>query len=139
MKHGARIAATVVIVALYAPLLFLFLLEVLPYSDIRAIGEVVRGDPCTSDCSPRHLVGVIALTLPAVLTLPALIFVGVMWIRRGRRGDRELKAIDGWLKTDPPVIQPDPPPEPEPQRFYRDRQGRLRPLKSAVEDEFTAD
>lgn len=136
MKHGARITAVVLGVALYAALLTIFMLVLLGPREVQTFGQLLRGDPCTADCSPKHVLGIIGISLPFVATLPAVIIIAVTWVRRRRRSDADLKVIDGWLETKPAVTLPDPEPEPEPQKFYRDRQGRLRPLKSAIEDDF---
>lgn len=139
MKTGARVAAVVIGVALYSVILAIVLLELLGPRETLTLVEIATGQRCTGDCSARHVLSVLAITLPFTATFPALVIMGVIWIRRGARGDRELKVIDGWLATNPAVVQPDPEPEPEPQKFYRDRQGRLRPLKSALEDDFSAE
>ena len=135
MKTGARILVVLVGLALYAPLLFILLLEFLGPEEVQSIGEVLRGDRCTGNCSPAHIGLVLLYLAPFILTFPAFAYVGIVWVRRRVRSDRELRVIDGWLATAPPVTAPDPPAEPEPQRFYRDRQGRLRPLESASDDD----
>jgi len=139
MKTGARIVTVVAILAIYAPILFAFTMMLLGRQEVQMLGEVLRGEPCSSDCSPKAVAIVLAIALPAVATWPALALVGWVWVRRGLRYDRKLKAIDRWVGTRPPVTQPDPEPEPEPQKFYRDRQGRLRPLKSAIEDDLPSE
>ena len=130
MKTAARAALVLIGLAIYAPLLIILILDILGPEIVLSIGEVLRGDRCTGDCSPVKIIVPILYVLPFLLTFPAFAIVGFVWVRRRHQSDRELKIVDRWIDTRPPVTQPDPPPPPEPKRFYRDRQGRLRPLES---------
>jgi len=58
-----------------------------------------------------------------------LAWIGIIWIRRGRRSDREAEAIAGEFDGAPERVSPHAIEEEDEDRYlYRDRQGRLRPV-----------
>ena len=130
MKHSARIAIVAIGSALYAPVMALATIQIVGGQNLQDLFDWIVGRPCTGDCRPAHFLAVIALTAPLAATLPALIWAGLLWIRRSRRSDVQVAEINDyigktrdWTPVATSEIEPDVP------RFYRDRQGRLRPLE----------
>lgn len=126
-RHGARIAVVAIGAAIYAPVLALAILRIFGVGDLRALYAWLTGAGCGgAPCQTLAYGTELLVLLVFVATLPVLVGMGILWVRRRHRDDRDLRTIrddfDRWAH-EPPA----PPPE-EPARFYRDRQGRLRPL-----------
>jgi hypothetical protein len=65
---------------------------------------------------------------PIIVTGPVLVWISIIWVRRGRRSDHEAKVIADHFDKAPDRVSPHTIDEDEDRYLYRDRQGRLRPV-----------
>ncbi len=129
IRHAARIAIVVVGVAIYAPILLLATLQIVgPHAVQNVIDLFTQG--CGARCSnPPYWIDIGAVAVFAI-TLPFLGWVGILWIRRAKRGDDRVEEIEDYFAVAPDRVSPAAIDEDIADRkFYRDRQGRLRPLE----------
>lgn len=126
-KHLGRIALLTLGCALYLPAMILMVIRVAGPTELQALFNWLTGR-CASDCNTWNILATAIQIVPIIVTGPVLAWVGIIWVRRGRRSDRETKAIAEHFATAPDRISPHAIEEDEDRYLYRDRQGRLRPV-----------
>ena len=64
------------------------------------------------------------------MVLPVLAWIAYIWVKRGRRDDRQVDGIEHHFETAPERVSPYAIDEEEEgdRYLYRDRRGRLRPV-----------
>ena len=130
MRSAFRIAIVAAVSVIYAPAMVLATIQIVGAQNLQAVVDWVRGAACDGGCSPPRLAVTIVMALAIGATLPVLVWTGILWIRRARRSNLTVAEIrsfmretDDWNPTVTSETEPDVP------RFYRDRQGRLRPME----------
>lgn len=126
-KHLGRIALLTLGCALYPPAMILMVIRVAGPTELQALFDWFTGR-CASDCNGWNMLATAIQIAPIIVTGPVLAWIGIIWVRRGRRSDREAEAIAGEFDKAPARISPHAIEEDEDRYLYRDRQGRLRPV-----------
>lgn len=126
-KHLVRIALLIFGVALYLPATILMTIRVAGPIELQALFDWLAGR-CASDCNGWNVLATAIQIAPIIVTGPVLTWIGIIWVRRGRRSDREVEAIASHFDTTPERVSPHAIEEAEDRYLYRDRQGRLRPV-----------
>lgn len=134
MRHAGRIALVAIGSAIYAPLLVVAVIEMFGGRTLQMLFDWAMGRGCGGECRPVNNLITIAMIAVLAMTLPVLIGSGVIWIRRARRSDKDVKSVGAfmaqthdWAPSVTSEIEPEVP------RFYRDRQGRLRPMEGPAD------
>ena len=85
---------------------------------------------CGASCSTREALATAIQIVPIVLTAPVLAWIAYIWVKRGRRDDRQVDGIEHHFETAPERVSPYAIDEEEEgdRYLYRDRRGRLRPV-----------
>lgn len=128
-KHLVRIALLTLGCVVYLPAMVLMTIQVAGPIELQALFDWLAGR-CASDCNGWNVLATAIQIAPIVVTGPVLAWIGIIWVRRGRRSDREAEAIGDYFDTSPERISPHAIDEDEDRYLYRDRQGRLRPVYS---------
>jgi len=126
-KHLGRIALLTLGCAVYLPAMILMVIQVAGPTKLQALFDWLRGQ-CSSDCNGWNMLATAIQIVPIIVTGPVLVWIGIIWVRRGRRSDREAKAIADHFDKAPDRISPHAIDDDEDRYLYRDRQGRLRPV-----------
>jgi len=126
-KHLTRIALLALGCVVYLPAMVLMTIQVAGPIELQALFDWVTGR-CTGDCNGWNVLATAIQIAPIIVTGPVLAWIGIVWVRRGRRSDREAKAIAEHFDTAPERASPHAIEEDEDRYLYRDRQGRLRPV-----------
>lgn len=126
-KHFVRIALLALGCLVYLPAMALMVIEVAGPTQLQALFDWLTGR-CTADCNGWTVLATAIQIAPIIVTGPVLAWIGIIWVRRGRRSDREAEAIAGELAAAPDRVSPHAIEEDEDRYLYRDRQGRLRPV-----------
>lgn len=126
-KHLVRIALLILGCAVYLPAMILMVIRVAGPTELQALFDWLTGR-CASDCNGWNMLATAIQTVPIIVTGPVLVWIGIIWVRRGRRSDREAKAIANHFATAPERVSPHAIEEDEDRYLYRDRRGRLRPV-----------
>ncbi|WP_066809631.1 hypothetical protein [Sphingomonas asaccharolytica] len=124
-KHLVRIALLTLGCALYLPAMVLMTIQVAGPIALQALFDWLAGR-CASDCNGWNVLATAIQIGPIIVTGPVLAWIGIIWIRRGRRSDREAEAIAGEFDKASARVSPHAIEEDEDRYLYRDRQGRLR-------------
>lgn len=132
-RHLLRIVASIVIVMLYAPIVTYAAIEFVGGAALQQLFDWITGR--CGQCSAQRQIVVLLLVGILALTALALMFGLYIWVRRASRSDRQAVEAEHYFQTTPERVPPASvdvdPVEP---RFYRDRRGRLRPLKHFDEE-----
>jgi hypothetical protein len=126
-KHLARIALLTFGCALYLPAMILMIIWVAGPIELQALFDWLTGR-CSSDCNGWNMLETAIQIVPIIVTGPVLLWIGIIWVRRSLRSDREAEAIADHFVKAPDRISPHAVEEDEDRYLYRDRQGRLRPV-----------
>jgi hypothetical protein len=126
-KHLIRIALLTLGCAVYLPAMILMTIQVTGPTELQALFDWLTGR-CSSDCNGWNMLATAIQIVPIIVTGPVLLWIGIIWVRRGRRSDREAKAVADHFATAPERVSPHAIEEDEDRYLYRDRQGRLRPV-----------
>jgi len=126
-KHLGRVALLVLGCAVYLPAMVLMIIRVAGPFELQALFDWLTGR-CASDCNGWNVLATAIQIAPIIVTGPVLVWIGIIWVRRGRRSDLEAKAIADHFDTAPERISPHAIDKDEDRYLYRDRQGRLRPV-----------
>lgn len=126
-KHLVRIALLTLGCVAYLPAMILMAIQVAGPNDLLALFNWLTGR-CTGDCNGWNVLATAIQIAPIVITGPVLVWIGLLWVRRSRRSDREVEAIAGEFDTAPERVSPHAIEEDEDRYLYRDRRGRLRPV-----------
>jgi hypothetical protein len=128
-RHVTRILLVALGVVIYVPATVLMTIQVAGASELQALFDWLTGR-CGATCSAREALATATEIAPIVITAPCLGWIAYIWIRRGRRDDRQVGAIERYLETAPERVSPHAieEDEAEDRYLYRDRQGRLRPV-----------
>ena len=126
-KHLARIALLTLGCVVYLPAMILMVIRVAGPTELQALCDWLRGQ-CAGDCNGWDMLATAIQIVPILVTGPVLAWIGIIWVRRGRRSDREAKAIADHFDKAPERVSPHAIEEDEDRYLYRDRQGRLRPV-----------
>jgi hypothetical protein len=111
----------------YLPAMILMTIQVAGPTDLQTLFDWLAGR-CAGDCNGWTVVGTAIQIAPIIVTGPVLTWIGIIWMRRSRRSDREVEAIASHFDTAPERVSPHAIEEAEDRYLYRDRQGRLRPV-----------
>jgi len=95
--------------------------------ELQALFDWLAGR-CAGSCSGWNALATAIQIAPIIVTGPVAAWIGVIWVRRGRRSDREAEAIADHFNISPERVSPHEIEEDEDRYLYRDRQGRLRPV-----------
>jgi hypothetical protein len=126
-KHLIRIALLALGCVVYLPAMILMAIQVAGAIELQALFDWVTGR-CTGDCNGWNVLATAIQITPIIVTAPVLVWIGLLWVRRGRRSDREAVAIADYFDKAPERVSPHAIEEDEDRYLYRDRQGRLRPV-----------
>lgn len=126
-KHLVRIALLISGCVVYLPAMILMAIRVAGPIELQALFDWLTGR-CVSDCNGWNVLATAIQIAPIIVTGPVLAWIGIIWVRRGRRSDREAEAIAGEFDKAPVRVSPHAIEEDEDRYLYRDRQGRLRPV-----------
>jgi hypothetical protein len=128
-RHVIRILLVVLGIVIYLPAVALMTIQVAGANELQALFDWVTGR-CGANCSQRELLATAIQIVPIVVTAPVLAWIAYIWVKRGRRGDRQVSAIEHHFDTAPERVSPYAIDEEEQDEryLYRDRQGRLRPV-----------
>ncbi|HEX7849097.1 MAG TPA: hypothetical protein VF485_05115 [Sphingomonas sp.] len=126
-KHLGRIALLTLGCAVYLPAMILMVIRVAGPTELQALLDWLRGQ-CASECDGWNMLATAIQIVPIIVTGPVLAWIGIIWVLRGRRSDREAKAITDHFATAPDRVSPHAIEEEEDRYLYRDRRGRLRPV-----------
>ena len=127
-KHLVRITLLTLGCVVYLPAMVLMIIRVAGPIELQALFDWLAGR-CASDCNGWNVLATAIQIAPVIVTGPVLAWIGIIWIRRGRRSDREAEAIAGEFDGAPERVSPHAIEEEDEDRYlYRDRQGRLRPV-----------
>jgi len=122
-----RIALLALGCVVYLPAMALMVVQVAGPTQLQALFDWLTGR-CAADCNGWTVLATAIQIAPIIVTGPVLAWIGIIWVRRGRRSDREAEAIAGEFATAPDRVSPHAIEEDEDRYLYRDRQGRLRPV-----------
>jgi hypothetical protein len=129
-KHLVRIALLTLGCSLYLPAMILMVIQVAGATELQALFDWMTGR-CSSDCNGWNTLATAMQIAPIIVTGPVLAWIGIIWVRRSRRSDREVATIDDHFDKAPERVSPYAIEEQDEERYlYRDRQGRLRPVYS---------
>ena len=127
-RHLLRIVASIVIVMLYAPIVTYAAIEFFGGAELQQLFDWITGR--CGQCSAQRQIVVLIFVGILALTALALVFGLYIWVRRANRSDRQVVDAEHYFRASPERVPPATvdvdPAEP---RFYRDRQGRLRPME----------
>lgn len=126
-KHLARIALLALGCAVYLPAMILMAIRQAGPFELQALFDWLTGR-CAGDCNGWNALATAIQIAPIIVTGPVLVWIGIIWVRRGRRSDQEAKAIADHFDKVPDRVSPHTIDEDEDRYLYRDRQGRLRPV-----------
>jgi hypothetical protein len=126
-KHLARIALLALGCVVYLPAMILMAIRQAGPFELQALFDWLTGR-CGGDCNGWNVLATVIQIAPIIVTGPVLVWIGIVWVRRGRRSDHEAKAIADHFETAPKRVSPHAIDEDEDRYLYRDRQGRLRPV-----------
>lgn len=126
-KHLVRIALLTLGCVVYLPAMILMTIQVAGPIELQALFDWLAGR-CASDCNGWNVLATAIQIAPIIVTGPVLAWIGLLWVRRARRSDREADAIAEHFATAPDRVSPHAIEEDEDRYLYRDRQGRLRPV-----------
>lgn len=126
-KHLVRIALLTLGCAIYLPAMILMTIQAAGPIELQALFDWLAGR-CASDCNGWNVLATAIQIAPIIVTGPVLAWIGVLWVRRARRSDREAEAIADHFDKAPERVSPHAIEEDEDRYLYRDRQGRLRPV-----------
>ena len=126
-KHLIRIALLTLGCVVYLPAMVLMAIQVAGPFELQALFDWLAGR-CASDCNGWNVLATAIQIVPIIVTGPVLAWIGIIWVRRGRRSDHEAKAIADHFDKAPDRVSPHMIDEDEDRYLYRDRQGRLRPV-----------
>jgi hypothetical protein len=126
-KHLARIALLALGCAVYLPAMILMAIRQAGPFELQALFDWLTGR-CAVDCNGWNALATAIQIAPIIVTGPVLVWIGIIWVRRGRRSDQEAKAIAEHFDTASERVSPHAIEEDEDRYLYRDRQGRLRPV-----------
>lgn len=128
-RHLTRILAVVLAAAIYLPAMGLMTIQVAGGTELQELFDWLTGR-CGGTCSTREVLATAIQIAPIVLTAPVLAWIGFIWVKRGRRDDRQVDGIERHFETAPERVSPHAVDEDETsdRYLYRDRQGRLRPV-----------
>ena len=126
-KHLVRIALLTLGCVVYLPAMVLMIIRVAGPIELQALFDWLAGR-CASDCNGWNVLATAIQIVPIIVTGPVLVWIGIIWVRRGRRSDRAAEAIAGEFDKAPARVSPHAIEEDEDRYLYRDRQGRLRPV-----------
>jgi len=126
-KHLVRIVLLTLGCVVYLPAMILMTIQVAGPIELQALFDWLTGR-CASDCNGWNMLATAVQIVPIIVTGPVLAWIGIIWIRRGRRSDREAETIADYFETAPERVSPHAIEEDEDRYLYRDRQGRLRPV-----------
>ena len=128
MRRAVRIALLVVGSLIYAGAVVLGVLRIIGVEDLQdAFGWLIGRGCGGGPCPVSQFIGLIVIVTVVGMTIPGLIGLGILWVKRRDRSDREVADIDTYFRSEPTMGEPLPEVGEE-RKFYRDRQGRLRPL-----------
>lgn len=126
-KHLGRIALLTLGCVVYLPAMILMAIRQAGPFELQALFDWLTGR-CAGDCNGWNALATAIQIAPIIVTGPVLVWIGLLWVRRGRRSDREAEAIADYFDTAPERVSPHAIEEDEDRYLYRDRQGRLRPV-----------
>ena len=127
-KHLIRIALLALGCVLYFPAMILMVIQVAGPIRLQALFDWLTGH-CSSDCNGWNMLATAIEIVPIIVTGPVLAWIGLIWVRRGRQSDRQVKTIADHFEKAPDRVSPYAIEEEDEDRYlYRDRQGRLRPV-----------
>jgi len=126
-KHLVRVALLTLGCVVYLPAMVLMTIQVAGAIELQGLFDWLTGR-CTGGCDRWKALATAIQIAPIIVTGPVLLWIGIIWVRRGRRSDREAEAIAGEFATAPDRVSPHAIEEDEDRYLYRDRQGRLRPV-----------
>lgn len=126
-KHLIRIALLALGCVVYLPAMALMVIQVGGPTELQALFDWLTGR-CTADCNGWTVLATAIQIAPIIVTGPVLTWIGIIWVRRGRRSDRDAATIASHFDTAPERVSPHAIEEDEDRYLYRDRQGRLRPV-----------
>ena len=126
-KHLVRIALLTLGCVVYLPAMVLMIIQVAGPIELQALFDWLAGR-CAGNCNGWNVLATAIQIVPIIVTGPVLAWIGIIWVRRGRRSDREAEAIAGEFDKAPDRVSPHTIDEDEDRYLYRDRQGRLRPV-----------
>jgi len=126
-RHLVRVALLTLAFVVYLPAMVLMTIRVAGPIELQALFDWLTGR-CASDCNGWNVLATAIQIAPIIVTGPVLAWIGIIWLRRGRRSDREAEAIASHFDTAPERVSPHAIEEDEDRYLYRDRQGRLRPV-----------
>jgi hypothetical protein len=111
----------------YLPAMILMPIRQAGPFELQALFDWLTGR-CAGDCNGWNALATAIQIAPIIITGPVLVWIGLLWVRRGRRSDREAEAIAGEFDAAPERVSPHAIGEDADRYLYRDRQGRLRPV-----------
>jgi hypothetical protein len=126
-KHLGRIALLTLGCVVYLPAMILMAIRQAGPFELQALFYWLTGR-CAGDCNGWNALATAIQIAPIIITGPVLVWIGLLWVRRGRRSDREAEAIAEHFDKAPERVSPHAIEEDEDRYLYRDRQGRLRPV-----------
>jgi hypothetical protein len=126
-KHLGRIALLTLGCVVYLPAMILMAIRQAGPFELQALFDWLTGR-CAGDCNGWNALATAIQIAPIIITGPVLVWIGLLWVRRGRRSDREAEAIAEHFDKAPERVSPHAIEEDEDRYLYRDRQGRLRPV-----------
>jgi len=126
-RHLVRIALLTLGCVVYLPAMVLMIIQVAGPIELQALFDWLAGR-CAGDCNGWNVLATAIQIVPIIVTGPVLAWIGIIWVRRGRRSDHEAEAIAGEFDKAPDRVSPHTIDEDEDRYLYRDRQGRLRPV-----------
>ncbi len=126
-RHVGRIVLVALGAAIYVPALVLMTIQVAGGTELQELFDWLAGR-CGAACSAREVLATAIEIAPIVLTTPVLAWIAYIWVKRGRRDDRQVDRIERHFETAPDRVSPHTIDEKEDRYLYRDRQGRLRPV-----------
>ena len=126
-KHLVRIALLTLGCVVYLPAMVLMIIQVAGPIELQALFDWLAGR-CAGNCNGWNVLATAIQIVPIIVTGPVLAWIGIIWVRRGRRSDHEAEAIAGEFDKAPDRVSPHTIDEDEDRYLYRDRQGRLRPV-----------
>jgi len=104
-KHLIRIALLTLGCVVYLPAMILMIIRVAGPIELQALFDWLAGR-CASDCNGWNVLETAIQIVPIIVTGPVLVWIGIIWVRRGRRSDRDAKAIADHFATAPDRISP---------------------------------
>ena len=128
-RDVVRILTMLIGAAIYLPAMVLMTIQAAGPDDLQMLFDWLRGQ-CGAGCSGREVLATVIQIAPIVVTAPVLVGIGILWVVRGRRSDRQVKAISSHFDKAPDRVSPyavdmD---DDDDRYLYRDRRGRLRPV-----------